>query len=67
MIHAAAVALIHAHNIHSSDQAVSRDPKHVLRFARALKSVYDDESEGAGPLLLPVTVAEHGNTVFHFD
>jgi len=66
MIHAAAVALIHPYYVHARSQPVPRDPQHVLRFARSLEAVHDDQRQRF-PVFLPVTVAEHRDTGFDFD
>src|SRR5437588_11349252 len=66
MVHAAAVALVHPYHVHARRQAVARVSQHVLRFVRSLETMDDDERQHA-PILLPVTEAEHGNSIFYFD
>src|SRR5579863_5196446 len=66
MIHTAAIALIHAHYVHTGGQPAAGNAHHVLRFARSFKPVYYDQRERA-PVLLPVTVAKHGNAGLHVD
>src|ERR1039458_6359415 len=66
MVHAAAVALVHAHHVHARGQTIPRDSQHVLRFARPFQPMHYDQRQRA-PRLLPVTVTEHGNPRFHFD
>jgi len=62
MIHAAAVSLVHADYIHPGSQAISRDSKHVLRFARSFEPMQHDQRESLPPLdfaLLPVAPASN--------
>ena len=66
MVHAATIALIHAHHVHARGQTVPRDSQHVLRFARSLQPVHHDQRQRS-PVLLPVTVAQQRNAGFHFD
>src|SRR5207302_8978355 len=66
-LRAAAVALIHAHDIHACGQALLCDTQHVLCFAGALEPVDDDYGEGLGPVLLPITVAEDFYPGLNFD
>ena len=56
MIHPTAVALVHPHYVHARRQSAPRDPQHVLRFARSLQPMHDDQRQRAAPLGLPVTV-----------
>ncbi len=66
MVHAAAVALVHAHHVHARGQAVPRNSQHVLRFARSLQPMHHDQRQRA-PIFLPVTVTQHRNAGLHFD
>ena len=50
MIHAAAVALVHEHDVHPRSQAVSRHAVHVLRIGGALEAVDDDQGERRGAI-----------------
>jgi len=44
MVHAAAVALVHAHPF-SRRQPIPRDSQHVLRLARSFQPVHDDQRQ----------------------
>ena len=43
-IHAATVALIHAHHVHAPGNAFGRDSHHVIRVARTFQAVQNDDS-----------------------
>ena len=51
MIHAAAVALVHEHDVHARGQTVPRNSQHVFRFARSLQPVHRNQTSGrfSGP------------------
>ncbi len=56
---AAAVAHVHADDVHPRGPGFVRRPNDVLRFARAFESVDEDDREGLLALRLPVAAAQH--------
>jgi len=67
MIHAAAVALIHKHNVHPSGHPVASHPQHVLRFGRSLKTVHYNQCQRVRAFALPITPAPHLDSQFNLD
>ncbi len=61
-VRATAIALVVTDNVHARRQRLLRNPERILRFARTLEPVHDDDGQGVGSVRLPVTMAQHLNT-----
>jgi hypothetical protein len=55
---AAAIALIHAYDIHSGSHAFCRDAQHILRFAGSLQAMHHHDCQRIPTIGLPVAVTQ---------
>lgn len=66
VVSAAAISLVHANHIHARGQPFCGNAQSVAGIARAFEAVHDQKRECAGPVVLPMTMTEHGNTRLDF-
>ena len=64
---ATAVALIHAHNIHTQGDSSRGNPQDVLRLAGALEAVHQKNGQSVLPVTLPVTMGQNHDAGLDFD
>ena len=66
-IGAAAVALIHTHNVQARGHALAGNSHHVRRIAGTFQTVDDDDGERVLAVRLPVAMAQDPYSGLHFD
>lgn len=67
IIHAAAIALVHADYAHAGCEPFAGNAQHVLRVARALQTMHNKNGQCTRAIGLPVTLAENTHPRFHFN